>query len=214
MIKAEWDASRKLYSITVRDLEKGQDVVYEAQILIGAAGALSTPKYIDLPGEESFCGRVIHAADWPRDLATEDLRGKNVVVVGNGCSGVQLVGTLGLDPDINIVSLARARQWFVPSDPGQPRHSKPFSDKRREWYNRLPLLLTLERRLTWIVMDSMFYWYKQKEGKKTRAKMEKVSTPYSTLITAIDCLDEGRVARIHARQRHSLASFWIETPDL
>lgn len=186
--------------MTVRDLAKDKDVVYEAQIVISGAGGLSTPRYIDLPGEDEFTGRVIHAADWPRDLSTDELKGKNVVVVGNGCSGVQIVGTLGLDPDIKLVSLARAKQWFVPSNPGQPRHSVPYSDKRREWYNRLPFLLTLERKATWMVMDYLFFWYKQKEGKRARAKMEKVGGRRKTTLTsATDRVDESRAARVHAR---------------
>ena len=87
VVRADWDASRKVYDITIRDLSKGQEFVVEAHILLTAAGGLSTPRYIELPGKEGFEGRVIHAGDWPRDLAAEDLRGKTVVVVGNGCSG-------------------------------------------------------------------------------------------------------------------------------
>jgi cation diffusion facilitator CzcD-associated flavoprotein CzcO len=130
---------------------------------------------VELPGKESFEGQVIHAADWPRDLTTESLHGKTVVVVGNGCSGVQLVGTLGLDPEINVISLARGAQWFIPSNPGEPRHSVPYTERRIALMNRFPRLQALERWITCAVMDSMWYWYVDKAGAKKRAQMQKVS---------------------------------------
>jgi 4-hydroxyacetophenone monooxygenase len=87
VVRADWDTKRSLYVIQIRNLAKNQVKTIEASILITASGGLSTPRYIELPGKENFDGKVIHAGDWPRDLSVDDLRGKTVVVVGNGCSG-------------------------------------------------------------------------------------------------------------------------------
>lgn len=85
--KAIWDAERGVYTITVTNTVTGEESTVEANIIISAFGLLSNAKHIELPGQEDFQGRVIHAAEWPRDLNNEEFRGKTVVVVGNGCSG-------------------------------------------------------------------------------------------------------------------------------
>jgi cation diffusion facilitator CzcD-associated flavoprotein CzcO len=86
-IRADWDAEQNLYHVTLRDLVNDREVQVDCQVLVCATGAFAEPNRIPLEGEESFPGRVIHAARWPKDLAPEDLRDKDVVVVGNGCSG-------------------------------------------------------------------------------------------------------------------------------
>ncbi|BEI89346.1 uncharacterized protein CcaverHIS019_0207080 [Cutaneotrichosporon cavernicola] len=144
-VRAEWDADETAYYVTMHD-HTGEEHVYRADILINATGMLSTPRRIELPGADRFEGTILHASDWPEDLRAEQLRGKKVVVVGNGCSGVQIVGELGVDPDIEITSVAEARQWFIPS----PK----------------------ERLLAQWRMDAKFYWYKTKEGASDRQRME------------------------------------------
>lgn len=156
----------------MRDHTDNTEHVYRANILINATGALSSPRYISLPGQDSFNGTIIHASDWPDDLTPEKLRGKTVVVVGNGCSGVQIVGTLGFDPEINLISLARAKQWFVPSPPGEPRHSVAHTPDQIARWNRWPGILRAQRLLAQAVMDYKFYWYKTKEGAKARKWLE------------------------------------------
>lgn len=51
-------------------------------MLISAVGGYTNPKLPILPGLEEFTGPVVHTAKWSKDY---DLRGLNVVVVGNGC---------------------------------------------------------------------------------------------------------------------------------
>lgn len=86
-VKADWDAEASLYHVTLRDTANDRDVHVDAQVIVGATGAFSEPRRIPLPGEDQFQGQIIHSARWPHDLAPKDLRGKTVVVVGNGCSG-------------------------------------------------------------------------------------------------------------------------------
>jgi cation diffusion facilitator CzcD-associated flavoprotein CzcO len=86
-VRAEWDSALNLYHVTLHDLVNDVDVHLDVQVLVCATGAFAEPNRIPIEGEENFPGKVIHAARWPRDLAVSDLRGKDVVVVGNGCSG-------------------------------------------------------------------------------------------------------------------------------
>ena len=58
--------------------------VHEAKILVSAVGGYTNPKYPSpsLSGLETFQGPVVHTARWDQDY---DLRGRKVVVIGNGC---------------------------------------------------------------------------------------------------------------------------------
>ena len=62
----------------------GEEEVVHARVLISAAGGLLEPnQFPDLPGLDKFQGEVLHTARWNETI---DLDGKNVVVVGSGCS--------------------------------------------------------------------------------------------------------------------------------
>lgn len=172
VIRADWDATDSAYYITVRDLTRDVTDIYRADILLNAAGVLTKPRLISLPGTDSFNGTIFHAAEWPDDLRPEDLRGKQVVVVGNGCSGVQIVGTLGQDPGIKIVNVAKAKQWFIPSPPGEKRHSVAYTDEQRRRWKTWPGLMRAQRVIAQAVMDYRFYWYKTEQGKKARKWLE------------------------------------------
>ncbi|GMK54033.1 hypothetical protein CspeluHIS016_0106190 [Cutaneotrichosporon spelunceum] len=178
-VRAEWDAASAAYFVTMSGAgaeggERGEraEHVYRADILINACGMLSTPRRIDLPGADSFAGTLLHVSDWPADLRAEHLRGKRVVVVGNGCSGVQVVGELGTDPAIELTSIASARQWFVPSPKGEARHSVKHTRQQIERWRRWPCLLRLERLRAQWRMDAKFYWYRTREGTTARRRME------------------------------------------
>jgi len=84
---ADWDAKRAVYTVRIRDTQTKETTTVEANIVVSAFGLLSNPRHIDLPGQDTFEGTVLHAAEWPEDLTNEKLHGKKVVVVGNGCSG-------------------------------------------------------------------------------------------------------------------------------
>ena len=59
-----------------------------ARFLIAAVGPLDQPKNPDIPGIESFTGKVIHTARWDHE---HDLRGERVAVIGTGASGLQVI---------------------------------------------------------------------------------------------------------------------------
>lgn len=61
---------------------------FTCRILIIATGYLSQPRKPDIPGIDSFTGKVIHTAAWDSDY---DLRKKRAAVIGTGATSVQLV---------------------------------------------------------------------------------------------------------------------------
>jgi 4-hydroxyacetophenone monooxygenase len=83
-----------------------------SRVLISATGALNRPKIPDIPGMNSFRGRIFHTAAWPGDL---DLTGKRVAVVGAGASAMQVVPAIA-DTVARLAVFQRSPQWIAPND--------------------------------------------------------------------------------------------------
>ena len=61
----------------------GQTFTQSSKILISAAGTFVQPTTTNIEGLENFGGPVLHTANWKDHIV---LHGKNVAVVGNGCT--------------------------------------------------------------------------------------------------------------------------------
>lgn len=81
--KAAYDEAGHLWTV----YPEGQAPI-TARILILATGFLSQPKRPDIPGLDTFAGKIIHTAAWDHDY---DLRGKRAAVIGTGATSVQLL---------------------------------------------------------------------------------------------------------------------------
>ena len=106
---AEWDEGREVWTInTVRD---GEPVTYEANVLIMAVGPNNNPNYPKVKNFDRFKGPVIHGARWDHSV---DLKGKKVVLVGTGCSGVQIATALA-DTVGEMVIVQRQPEHIIPN---------------------------------------------------------------------------------------------------
>lgn len=74
--RASWDETRGLWVVQTTS------GVFEAPVLISAAGRLSYPSYPDIPGIAKFKGQVFHSCEWA---------GKRVGVIGTGASAIQIL---------------------------------------------------------------------------------------------------------------------------
>lgn len=81
---AVWDEKAKVWVVNVRDLETGARVVRRAKVLVSGVGSLSVPKECDLPGKETFKGKMFHSATWDHSFDWAD---KDVVVLGTSTQG-------------------------------------------------------------------------------------------------------------------------------
>jgi cation diffusion facilitator CzcD-associated flavoprotein CzcO len=66
----------------LKNLKSGESFVHEAKILVSAVGGYTNLKYLVIPGIEILQGHTVHTAKWDQGY---DLKGRNVIVVGNGC---------------------------------------------------------------------------------------------------------------------------------
>ena len=73
-------------------LTTDQGDTFEAPFCVMATGCLSVPNKPDLPGADTFKGRVLHTGLWPKEKV--DLTGLRVGIIGTGSSGVQAIPEL------------------------------------------------------------------------------------------------------------------------
>jgi 4-hydroxyacetophenone monooxygenase len=108
--RATFDEAQNLWSLDF-DTPEGPQTL-EATIVISATGLFANPKFVEFEGQEEYEGTIVHPARWPRDLTLED---KNVAIIGNGSTGIQMVGTIAEDATRTYV-FQRTAQWIMPRD--------------------------------------------------------------------------------------------------
>lgn len=101
--------------------KKGESDTYlgnstvRTKVFISCAGEFVKPNSWprDFPDIKLFKGPVFHSARWKADI---DLRNKDVVVVGAGCTSAQLVPSLMEEPHAarSITQLMRSPPWVMP----------------------------------------------------------------------------------------------------
>lgn len=120
MTSARWDQDLQRWQVT---LSTGRSVV--ARYLVNSLGVLSRPNYPEIPGLESFAGRIVHTARWDDTIT---LRGRKVGVIGNGSTGIQVMTAIA--PIVSeLKSFQRHPQYSVPSGQG------PISSDYRKQIN-------------------------------------------------------------------------------
>ena len=105
----------------------GKEAVYlkqekvHAKVVVSGVGGLVEPKTFpdNIPGKDEFQGQVIHSARWKEDT---EIRDKDVVIVGTGCSSVQVMQAILKEPynAKSVTQLMRSPPWCNPKmeEPG------------------------------------------------------------------------------------------------
>jgi cation diffusion facilitator CzcD-associated flavoprotein CzcO len=66
---AEWDDAAQVYRLTLMDVRTGKVWKEDAEVVVSATGALSTPVYPkDVEGRGEFRGDNWHSAEWRHDV--------------------------------------------------------------------------------------------------------------------------------------------------
>lgn len=97
--------------------------------LISGMGVLSQPIWPDIPGLDSFAGRLVHAARWPREGI--DLSGKRVGIVGLGASGIQIVPTIA--PESKELVVFQRTPNFIVETNNDPVTPEQLADVRAHY---------------------------------------------------------------------------------
>ncbi|KAL1885008.1 hypothetical protein Plec18167_001665 [Paecilomyces lecythidis] len=127
VVDAKWIEDRQVWQVKVvktdgRDLvisspgitegETESSWIEECDVFVNAGGFFNNWKWPDIPGRESFTGRMLHTAYWPKD-ADKDLDNKTVSIIGNGSSGVQALPAV-LGRAKKIYYHIRNPTWITP----------------------------------------------------------------------------------------------------
>ena len=132
-----WDAAKLRWDIETSSGSLSADVV------VSATGPLSEPRIPEIPGLDSFPGKVFHSARWDHDL---DLRGKRVAVVGTGASAIQIVPAL--QPEVAHLTLfQRTPPWVL------PRVDRAITGAERALHRALPFTARARRGLLWGIRE-------------------------------------------------------------
>ncbi len=147
--QARYLESSARWEVDVRH-DDGRTESLRANILISAVGAFNKPRYPDVPGIESFAGTSAHTARWPAEGM--DLKGKRVVVVGNGASAMQVVPAIA-NAVASITVIQRSPQWAAPF----PRFKVDVPEPLQWLLREVPLYrLWYRLRLSWAFNDKQY----------------------------------------------------------
>ncbi|MGH8528712.1 MAG: flavin-containing monooxygenase [Nevskiales bacterium] len=128
--KVAYDEAGKFWTVYLT----GQKPV-TTRFLILATGFLSQPKKPDIPGVDSFAGKVIHTAEWDHSF---DLTGKRTAMIGTGASAVQVLPKL-VRQVAHMDVYQRTAIWVLPKN--NPR----FSPVLQKTFARFPIVQRLFR---------------------------------------------------------------------
>ncbi|UYZ23916.1 flavin-containing monooxygenase [Mesobacillus jeotgali] len=103
---------------------------FNAQMVVGAFGALSNPAIPKLKGLDTFAGEAFHSSNWPKNF---EPKGKRIAVIGTGASAIQFIPAL--QPEVDYMTVfQRTPAWVV----GRP--DQKISPTKQKLYSKFPLL--------------------------------------------------------------------------
>lgn len=111
VISADWQADAGMWQVVLED-EQGARATMLANWLYLGAGYYDydDPYDAQIPGRESFGGRIVHPQFWPGDL---DLEGKRIVVIGSGATAVTIVPAMAARGAGHVTMLQRTPTWYA-----------------------------------------------------------------------------------------------------
>lgn len=168
--QAEWVEGKNVWRVGLKDKGTGHTYHQEAEMLVSCVGTISIPKDCNIPNHESYQGALFHSARWDHSF---DYTDKRVAVVGNGCSGAQLMPCVATKAS-HVVQFQRSPQWI--NDRPNPR----ISEFRKWCFRNLPLYGKAYRFWLWWTTDALHNLYitGDESLERERAKHQAVAEKY------------------------------------
>jgi cation diffusion facilitator CzcD-associated flavoprotein CzcO len=126
--------------------------VVEAEILVSGTGQLNRPAWPAIPGLERFAGPAFHSARWDHGVA---LDGRDVAVIGNAASAVQLVPEIAARVR-RLTVFQRSANWML------PKRDRVYPAWEKWLYAHVPGLARLYRWWIWLTYESRFPVFRQR----------------------------------------------------
>ena len=125
---AVWDETTQSWDLEIYSTT-GEEIV-SCQSVISAVGQLNQPSYPDIPDRDLFGGPSWHSARWDHDY---DLSGKNVAVIGTGCSAIQFIPHV-VEKANHTTIFQRTPNWLMP----RPQYQRELPESLLWCFNHIP----------------------------------------------------------------------------
>jgi cation diffusion facilitator CzcD-associated flavoprotein CzcO len=120
--RAQWLEGPAQWEVTTLNKVTGEEKVELCDILISAQGVLVKEAWPKNPGLQDFKGHVTHSAAWDHKY---DYSGKRIAVIGNGCSGIQIVPKMRELPGTHVMNFVRGPAWVFYRAPPSAHLGRP-----------------------------------------------------------------------------------------
>ncbi|CZR53582.1 related to flavoprotein involved in K+ transport [Phialocephala subalpina] len=203
---AKWQEKTSTWLLSLEIGQSGEVIEHECKVLISAVGRLVVPNSFHLPGRGEFQGQIVHSAQWRSDISVKN---KNVVVIGNGCSGSQIVPAIAYEAK-TVYHFMRTPQYYVP----KPMNGLRFSANVKFIFQYIPVLLKLLRFLIFTYLEATLRAFSlekiaQQSRSQVRAKANAYvqrTAPGKEVLGPFDpkrkILDPGYLEALHRQNVH------------
>ena len=124
---AHWDEAAQRWSVYT---DKGE--TWSARFVVSCLGPLTALLAPTFQGQDSFKGRIVHTARWPKEGVP--LEGKRVGVIGTGATGIQVIQTIA--PEVKELTVfQRTANYAIPIR--NPRYTEAEKRAQHERYAAL-----------------------------------------------------------------------------
>lgn len=106
LVAAKWDQATQTWNVTVRGRDGAEDMIV-GNAIISAAGLFNAPNMPDIPGIDTFQGKMFHTTQWDHGY---DYAGKRVGQIGVGSTGAQLMPEVARRA-AQVTVFQRSPQW-------------------------------------------------------------------------------------------------------
>lgn len=129
---AKFDDAAKTWTLTVASADRTPSTVV-ANVVVAASGLFATPRELPIEGVAGYSGRIVHTTEWNDSV---EYAGKNVAIIGNGSTGVQLLSKVASEA-ASVSVYQRTPQWISP----RAKYGEAISEE-----------------LQWLFQTMPFYW--------------------------------------------------------
>lgn len=120
-------------------------------IVISGTGQLNRPFTPDIAGRDTFAGTAFHSARWRHD---HDLSGRDVAVIGNGASALQLIPHVAAAAR-RLTVFQRSAHWIV------QKPDRTYWRVERWLFERVPALARLHRYRIYWALEARFSGFRE-----------------------------------------------------
>ena len=98
--------------------------------VVAATGLFAVPKRLEAPGLADYQGTIVHSTEW---TGSEQYEGRNVAIIGNGSTGVQMLKPVRQQAR-QVYVMQRTPQWMTPRE----GYGKPITPETQWLLDTMP----------------------------------------------------------------------------